>query len=178
MIKKIENFVQSRWSGGVTTQLYIYPENSSYSARDFNFRISIATSEIEKSQFTHLPNIKRYLSILKGRLELTHEDGDKKILEPYEIYCFDGGIPIEAKGVVKDFNLMLKNCDGELLFYELKETNSFKLETQRMLGIFCIAGEVNMSNLKIKADEIVIVEGEDIELKTKSAKIFVINIYN
>ena len=177
MIKKIENFVQSRWSGGVTTQLYIYPEDSSYSDRDFNFRISIATSDVEQSKFTYLPNIKRYLSILKGSLELTHENGDKKILEPYEIYSFDGGIPIEAKGVVKDFNLMLKNCDGELLFYELKDTSSFKLETRKMLGVFCITGEVNVSNLKIKADEIVIVEGEDVELRAKSAKIFVINIY-
>ena len=178
MIKKIENFTQSRWSGGVTTQLYIYPENSSYSDRNFKFRISKATSEIEESQFTYLPNIKRYLSILEGRLELDFGEGNRKILNPYEICYFDGGLPIKAKGIVKDFNLMLKDCNGELLFYELKEKVSFKLETQKMSGIFCISGEVSISNLKIKADEFVVIEGEDVELKTESAKIFVINIYD
>ena len=38
----------SKWSGGITNQLYIYPENSSYENRNFKWRISSANVEAEE----------------------------------------------------------------------------------------------------------------------------------
>ena len=40
-IIKSDAFKESKWSGGITTQLYIYPKDSDYQKRNFNFRISI-----------------------------------------------------------------------------------------------------------------------------------------
>ena len=45
------NFITSTWAGGTTTQLYLYPENGSYANRDFLFRISSATVDLEESGF-------------------------------------------------------------------------------------------------------------------------------
>ena len=34
------DFRTSTWSGGTTTELFLYPENGSYAQREFLFRIS------------------------------------------------------------------------------------------------------------------------------------------
>lgn len=47
-----EDYPVSNWSGGKTTQLFIYPENSEYAKRNFLFRISSATVDCERSEFT------------------------------------------------------------------------------------------------------------------------------
>ena len=44
----------STWSGGQTTQLFLSPEGGSYPDRTFDFRLSTATVEVEKSNFTDL----------------------------------------------------------------------------------------------------------------------------
>ncbi len=71
-IKKKGDFQTSLWSGGSTTQLYIYPEDGDYKQGNFQCRISSATVEAERSDFTKLPGVKRYLSIFQGHLDLVH----------------------------------------------------------------------------------------------------------
>jgi environmental stress-induced protein Ves len=39
----------AKWSGGETTELFISPEGSSYKKRDFDFRLSTATVEVNQS---------------------------------------------------------------------------------------------------------------------------------
>ena len=46
---------------------------------------------------------------LKGHLDMIHGVNTKAELEPYEVDCFDGGVPTVSYGKVTDFNLMLKN---------------------------------------------------------------------
>ena len=60
----------AKWSGGLTTELFIYPEGSAYSERNFDFRLSTATVEIETSVFTPLPHVQRTLMVLE--LSLIH----------------------------------------------------------------------------------------------------------
>lgn len=45
----------SRWSGGTTTELFIWPHGASYAERRFGIRISTATVDIAQSTFTKLP---------------------------------------------------------------------------------------------------------------------------
>ena len=52
ILKKAEDFVTSKWSGGSTTELYIYPPQAVYREGNFKCRISSATVEVEKSDFT------------------------------------------------------------------------------------------------------------------------------
>jgi len=119
MMTKIEekDYQESKWSGGTTTQLLIWPAESDYKTRKFQFRISSAIIEDEHSVFTQLPGIYRYLSILEGKLELTLEKNNKihqEILNPFDVFTFWGDQEVKSKGKVRDFNLMLQQCKGKL----------------------------------------------------------------
>ncbi len=105
----------STWSGGTTTQLYIFPKDADYQQRNFSFRISSACVEVESSTFTRLPGIERHLMILDGKLQLDHKNYYKKDLQPFDSDNFMGHWETNAKGCVTDFNLMLaNNVTGQL----------------------------------------------------------------
>lgn len=109
-------FKISSWSGGTTTQLFIFPENSSYEARNFTWRISSATVDLEESNFTQLPDYNRILMVLKGELILNHEGQDPVCLCELEQDKFDGNVNTTSKGKVVDFNVMMKKgiCTGNV----------------------------------------------------------------
>ena len=108
------SFKTSAWSGGETTELYIYPENSKYQKRNFIFRVSSATVELEKTSFTPLQGIKRFISPIEGTLKLYHKNQNIH-LRPYMCFEFDGGLETKSEGKARDFNLMLsKACSGYL----------------------------------------------------------------
>jgi uncharacterized protein len=58
LIRKHE-LITSSWSGGTRTQLAIYSETANYEARNFKWRISTASIDVEESQFTLLPGYRR-----------------------------------------------------------------------------------------------------------------------
>ena len=63
-----EQMQTSRWSGGSTTQMMIFPAGSSYRNRDFRFRISSAAVEDAVSVFTKLDGVERFLTVLEGKI--------------------------------------------------------------------------------------------------------------
>lgn len=180
MIKKVnkKSFKISTWNGGTTKELYIFPENSLYKERNFNFRLSIATTEKEESTFTLLPGINRFLSILEGELFLEHENKYSKKLLPFEIENFDGSWITKSKGKVTDFNLMLKNCSGNLEFKEFLKFDTIKIKNKKFIAIYCITGSLIINDVLLNKHELVIVEDEDILLSSKYSKIFLAKIYN
>lgn len=96
-----------KWSGGVTTQLAIWPEGADYAARKFDWRISSAVVEEAESTFTKLPGIHRHLMLLSGGIELTHESMRTKTLKPLcDSAEFEGDWTTASKGRCVDFNLM------------------------------------------------------------------------
>lgn len=114
IIKK-ENYDISEWSGGKTTELSIYPKTAKYSERNFKWRISSATVDVEESIFTHLPGISRQLMIIEGSAVLEHEDRYKITLNPFEKDSFMGDWITKSYGKVSDFNLMTsEDCIGKL----------------------------------------------------------------
>lgn len=94
------------WSGGKTTELFIFPTDARYVERDFDFRISTATIEVETSDFTPLPDYKRLLAVLEGELEIMHEGKYSKKLLPFESDSFHGSWKTTSKGKVRDFNVI------------------------------------------------------------------------
>lgn len=121
-ILKEEDFNISTWSGGKTTELFIYPEGSEYSKRDFKMRISSATLELETSNFTKLDSIHRFITPLDNELKLTHNNNEFINLKPFEVYEFDGDIETISFGKVKDFNLMLAHgVNGRLKNFYIDE---------------------------------------------------------
>ena len=70
----IKTYKTTDWSSGKTTEMYIYPKDCSYNERNFDFRISSATIEVEESEFTDLIGYRRLLTILDGELDLKIND--------------------------------------------------------------------------------------------------------
>ena len=111
-----DDYAVSRWSGGITVQLAIFPLEAAYGARDFLWRVSSAAVEDERSVFTPPPDYDRLLMTLDGSLVLRHDGGEPFRLDPYQVHAFDGGAATESLGRCRDFNLMLRKgrCRGAL----------------------------------------------------------------
>ena len=86
-----KDYAVSRWSGGTTTQIALFPPESSYAGRDFLWRVSSAVVEDGESAFTPLPDYDRHLMLLEGSLLLRHDGGEPLPLDPYQPHAFDGG---------------------------------------------------------------------------------------
>lgn len=135
------------WSGGTTTQLFIFPVEAEYQKRNFLFRISTATVEIETSEFTSLPGFQRKLMILNGELIIEHKDRYSKHLKKFEQDEFDGGWTTSAKGKVTDFNLMMASgAHGSLEHMHGAVGQEFYLDlsTDGSTGIYLVAGKVEI----------------------------------
>lgn len=171
-VKKQEEFKTSLWSGGSTTELYIYPEDAIYKEGNFQCRVSSATVEVERSDFTSLPGVKRYLSIFHGHLDMIHGEGEKVSLEPFQVDCFDGGVPTVSFGQVVDFNLMLKNgADGKMETAQISAGESFILEPekgQNLLVVYVPVGKVKIEDMQIETGELFICKNWSKELRIEN----------
>ncbi len=97
---------EASWAGGTTKQLYIYPENADYKAKNFEFRISTATVDLEESDFTVLSGVDRQIMSLDGEITLSHDGNNPTKLMPLEVHYFSGDVSTKSKGKCSDFNLM------------------------------------------------------------------------
>lgn len=110
-----KDYKTGRWSGGSTTELFIWPEGADYAQRDFTLRVSSARVDLIESDFTTLPNVTRYITPLSGGFTLTHPGNPPIVMNPMaEPYGFSGEIPTHCVGKATDFNLMLKGTQGEM----------------------------------------------------------------
>lgn len=118
---KEENYKMSKWSGGNTRELAIYPEEAKYLDRDFIWRLSSADSDLEESSFTKLPDFDRILMVLQGQVVLAHGEERTVSLKEGEQDSFDGAIKTKCFGrLEKDYNLiMAKGSRGRMETLEL-----------------------------------------------------------
>ncbi|MFR4767081.1 MAG: HutD family protein [Paraclostridium sordellii] len=167
VIKK-EGQKVSRWDGGKTTQLYIYPENSSYEKGNFKWRISCSTIEIDKSKFTKLPNIQRKLMLLDGNLILKHENCEEVNLNKFDIHTFSGELDTISYGKGIDFNLMTtNNCIGELEHIYIKSKTHIKLnedyvDKKYKYKFICIYSLNNSFNIEIQNKRSLEIQNEEL----------------
>jgi uncharacterized protein len=103
------------WSGGTTTELFIFPASAEYPLRNFRFRLSTATVETESSEFTMLSGISRQLMVLSGATVLHHEGHPSSYLGRFDTATFEGDWKTSSVGRCTDFNLMTSgNTSGTL----------------------------------------------------------------
>lgn len=106
-------FKTTEWSGGKTTELFIWPKGASYPERRFEARISTATVDIDESTFTSLPGVKRFLTPLCAGFWLTVNGRDIEL--PYgRVLEFSGEDAVTCRGRGRDLNLMLKGAKGDM----------------------------------------------------------------
>lgn len=173
IVRTEKDYKVSKWSGGDTTELYLYPENGDYKTGNFQLRISSATVEADQSEFTSLPGVERYLMIFQGHLDMVHGEKEKVSLEPYEVDHFDGGVPTVSYGKVVDFNLMLKNGAGgrmEALCLDKGEEKRIQPEgRENFLAIYVKEGEIRIGDKNIKAQELGVIKDWKTELQIRSS---------
>ncbi len=140
------NQQETQWSGGTTTQLYIYPEEATYQERNFLFRISSATVKISESIFTKLSGISRVIMILDGELKLVHENKYSKLLKKFDTDTFEGDWNTKGFGMVTDFNLMTSgNATGslqQLILQPQESVSKIGLNAINFVGYYLLCGEV------------------------------------
>lgn len=117
---KCENYTPTYWSGGMATELITYPENSSYSNRDFLWRLGVSKIDIFESTFSTLSNVFRYFMVTGGTITLNHENKYTITLTPFEQDTFMGDWTTNTYGKASVFNLMTKEeYRGELLYLDI-----------------------------------------------------------
>lgn len=189
MEKKIyreEDYKISKWSGGNTRELAIYPDNAEYLDRDFIWRLSSADSDREEASFTRLPDFERILMVLKGEVILAHGEERSVSLKELEQDSFDGAVKTRCFGrLEKDYNLIMrKGCRGRMEVIGAEENAKAVKTSERRgtedgrtggeygsYGFFCTEGyvivSVNGQSDMIKADRQMVVNcrpDEDISI--------------
>ena len=89
-VYKETDFHTSKWTGGTTTELAIFPQTSKYLERNFIWRLSTAVCELEETTFSKLPDFDRVLMVLEGDVVLAHQDVRAIRLGELEQDSFDG----------------------------------------------------------------------------------------
>ncbi|SFR64688.1 HutD family protein [[Clostridium] aminophilum] len=124
-----DDYKTTDWSGGKTTEIGIAPKGSEYADRDFLWRLSSATVDVEESEFTSLPDYNRIIMTLSGDISLSH-NGERMIdLPEFTPHRFDGGDKTVSIGKVTDFNLMLRKgvCEGTVVPLRMQPGESVDL---------------------------------------------------
>lgn len=160
--------IVSTWKGGKTTQLCIVPENASLQERNFDLRISSATIDLERSEFSDFRGYRRYLMKLEGDITLLIDD-KTIIIKRGEAFEFMGDEKVISisKEPSRDFNVIIKKdkkADISIKENEKLNTNKgeyiFSLEKAKING-----KDVDKYALYETDDESINLEGRFIYIK-------------
>ena len=161
-IKIFDHFKTTEWSGGTTTEFFIYPQGSSYQSGNFKARISSATIELETSNFTVLPGVYRMLMVLEGQMQLTIGENAPISMNPHDICAFSGDLKTTSAGKVRDFNLMVKrNMRGDIQFLEITTKNIINFPRsfgKQFLVVYIIDGCGAINGHAVKQGEVVLLD--------------------
>ena len=160
--------IVSTWKGGKTEQLCIVPESASLQERNFDIRISSATIDLERSEFSDFTGYRRYLMKLEGDITLLIDD-KTIIIKRDEAFEFMGDEKVISisKEPSRDFNVIIKKdkkADISIKENEKLNTNKgeyiFSLEKAKING-----NEVDKYALYEADDENINLEGRFIYIK-------------
>lgn len=162
---KPDNYVVSTWSGGTTTQIGIAPQGAVYAHRDFLWRISSATVDLEVSDFTPLPDYDRLIATLEGEIDVTHNGGEAIHLAPYCVHSFDGGWETRSAGKCRDFNLMTRKgvCTGRMEAITGAACVSVGGKSHDTAILYCGTGEVCV---QVQGQAVTLKQGEALLLES------------
>ena len=155
IIHSLANKNTSIWSGGTTTQLIILPAESSFVKRDFEFRMSTATIEVEESIFTALPMYNRLLAVLEGSIQLIHEGKSSIHLSPFESTEFHGSWKTSSIGKARDFNILFS--DNYTLQFSILSAESLPKTTftEGHFFLFCLSETGKIHNTIVKRYDLI-----------------------
>lgn len=133
-VYKQDDFHVSRWTGGITKELAIFPETAKYLVRNFIWRLSTATCELEETTFSKLPDFDRVLMVLEGNVVLAHQDVRAIRLGELEQDSFDGAYHTKSFGKITDYNLMVAKGNKGFLDVVFAKEESAELTFDEVNG--------------------------------------------
>ena len=170
LLYKSHQFNTTDWSGGITTELFIYPDGAEYALRNFSFRLSTATVEVESSTFTPLEGVNRSLMVLEGNLKLIHNEKQEQRLGAYDVAQFDGGLTTRSEGKCIDFNLMCqRGAEGKVFGFSMEKRSYKPLNLKGKLNfIYVYNGSVEVDGKEVHRNGLLRIKNPLlVELKTK-----------
>lgn len=148
-IRTSKDFNTINWSGGTSTQLFIFPLTADYQLRNFDFRLSTAKVEVEESNFTSLPGVSRKIMILDGEISIKHEGHYTKQLKKFDVDEFEGDWKTSSVGKCIDFNLMTRgNTTGKLKAVSINKTQliDYPLTSKwHWILIYVLSGKISFA---------------------------------
>lgn len=170
------------WSGGTTTELFIYPEGAEYSELNFHFRLSTATVEVDESTFTTLPGVNRTLMVLYGEMGLNHEGHHKTLLKPFDQDEFKGDWVTKSNGKCVDFNLMCRgNTEGDLDGFTIEKNQYRVLSCEGQIQyLYIVNGSIELNKTTYFTGALVRIKKVNmIEMKAKElTEVVFVDIHN
>lgn len=159
-----DSITPSLWQGGKTFEYCIFPATSSYSEKNFDYRISSATIDIAPSEFTQFDGYTRYLIMLDNTLEI-HQNKQHKEFKALEIFSFDSQDQITSFSKGSDFNLMIKKSKNNALVSLHK--NSLKLTASKTILIALSNCSLTVANkpITLKAKDLLAIDKQDFTLE-------------
>lgn len=160
-----------KWSGGISSEYYIYPEGAVRAEGNYDFVVTSATVELEESTFSDYSGFDRVIMSLTKDYVLIHDDTDSYYLQPFEPHAFTGEQKTVSKGVYRDFNLIMRRdrCSGEMTslllapgsaFYGPKGPDSGR---HRIWTLFCAAGAFTYAGdgepVSVEAGDMLVLDG-------------------
>lgn len=163
------NKVVSTWKGGKTEQLCIVPEEASLQERNFDIRISSATIDLERSEFSDFTGYRRYLMKLEGDITLLIDD-KTIIIKGDEAFEFMGDEKVISisKEPSRDFNVIIKK--DKKADISIKENE--KLNTNKGEYIFSLE-KAKINDIDVDKYSLYETEGEELELQGKFIHIII-----
>lgn len=142
-ILKKSDLVSKNWSGGTTTELYISPESSVFGQDSFDFRISIATVEEEKTTYTPFPGIMRNLMVVSGEIKLTIDENDIK-LNVGDSLIFSGDDEVLCSGIATNFNVLYQAEKVECKLLMINTFEKVSLAQNTFVLIYPLYGAIEI----------------------------------
>jgi environmental stress-induced protein Ves len=143
-----EHFKTVRWPGGTSTELFIFPLAAEYGLRNFQFRLSTATVEADKSDFTRLTGFYRKIVVLSGNIILSHENHYSRKLNKFDVDEFEGDWKTSSVGKCTDFNLMTAGKIAGVInaaYIEKEQTVNFDIkEDHDWFFIYVSSGKIRI----------------------------------
>ena len=157
------NRIVSTWKGGKTEELCIVPEDASLQERNFDLRISSATIDLERSEFSDFTGYRRYLMKLEGDITLLIDD-KTIIIKGDEAFEFMGDEKVISisKEPSRDFNVIIKK--DKKADISIKENE--KLNTNKGEYIFSLE-KAKINGKDVDKYSLYETEGEEINLQGK-----------
>jgi uncharacterized protein len=163
-IIKLSECRTAEWSGGRTTELLILPEGASIAGRDFDLRISTATVDVDRSEFTPFEGYERILCILEGSLQLEHDTGGevKRLsLDELHFTTFSGDWKTTGVGRVKDFNVIMRK--GKAATLRIARSGNYLFKDQCF--VFPYAGEISVGESNLRSGDMALTRpGEEVTI--------------